>query len=53
MPAEEAVAKIVESASGDVAGRLGSLDETVLTLAEALLRPAARAVPLPRKGSRI
>jgi len=53
MPAEEAVAKIVEAASGDVAGRLGSLDTTVLTLAETLQRPAARAAPLPRKGGRI
>jgi hypothetical protein len=28
-----------------MAGRLDSLEETVLTLAEALLRPGRRAVP--------
>jgi hypothetical protein len=33
------VAKIVDAAQGEVTARIGSLEETVLTLAEALLRP--------------
>jgi hypothetical protein len=32
--------------------QLGSLEETVLTLAEALLRPQAPQVPAPREASR-
>ncbi len=40
--AEEIVTKIIESAQRDVIGRLASLEEIVLTLAEALLRPAIR-----------
>jgi len=40
---EESVTSIVDAATGDVSVRLNSLEETVLTLAEALLRPAAAA----------
>ena len=40
---DEAVAKAVESAAADILGRIASLEDTVLTLAEALLRPAIRA----------
>ncbi len=40
--AEEIVTKITESAQRDVIARLASLEEIVLTLAEALLRPAIR-----------
>ena len=32
--------------------QLGSLEETVLTLAEALLRPHAPQIPAPREASR-
>ena len=32
--------------------QLGSLEETVLTLAEALLRPHAPQIPAPRDASR-
>ena len=39
---EEIVTKITESAQRDVIARLASLEEIVLTLAEALLRPAVR-----------
>jgi methyl-accepting chemotaxis protein len=39
---EEIVTKITESARRDVIARLASLEEIVLTLAEALLRPAIR-----------
>ena len=39
---EETVAKAVESASGDIMARIACLEETVFTLAEALLRPSAR-----------
>lgn len=42
---EEAVAKAVEAASADIIGRIASLEDTVLTLAEALLRPATRVSP--------
>jgi hypothetical protein len=35
-----------------VATQLGSLEETVLTLAEALLRPQAPQIPAPREASR-
>ncbi|MGH3151291.1 MAG: hypothetical protein ACRDOB_11250, partial [Streptosporangiaceae bacterium] len=38
----EAVAKIVDAAQNEVTAHIGSLEETVLTLAEALLRPQAR-----------
>jgi hypothetical protein len=40
---EEMVAKAVEAATADVIARIASLEDTVLTLAEALLRPAIRA----------
>ena len=36
----------------DVASQLGSLEETVLTLAEAPLRPHAPQIPAPREASR-
>ena len=36
----------------DVTTQLGSLEETVLTLAEALLRPHAPQIPAPREASR-
>ena len=35
-----------------MATQLGSLEETVLTLAEALLRPQAPQIPAPREASR-
>ena len=35
-----------------LARQLGSLEETVLTLAEALLRPHAPQIPAPREASR-
>jgi hypothetical protein len=40
---EETVAKAVEAATADIIARVASLEDTVLTLAEALLRPAIRA----------
>jgi hypothetical protein len=40
---EEAVAKAVEAATAETIARIASLEDTVLTLAEALLRPAIRA----------
>ena len=46
----EAVAKAVEAASADITERIASLEDTVLTLAEALLRPAIRA-PQPSKAA--
>jgi hypothetical protein len=48
----EVVAKIVDAAQGEVTARIGSLEETVLTLAEALLRPAGHQ-SAPREGTRI
>ena len=38
----EAVAKGVEASGADIMARIASLEDTVLTLAEALLRPASR-----------
>jgi hypothetical protein len=68
MDIQEILAKVVDTAKGDVATQLGSLEETVLTLAEALLRPGGRPearfqerarervelrpVPAPRDGFR-
>ena len=49
---QETLAKIVDAAQSDVATQLGSLEETVLTLAEALLRPPAPQIPAPREASR-
>ena len=49
---EETLAKIVDAAQSDVTTQLGSLEETVLTLAEALLRPHAPQIPAPREASR-
>jgi chromosome segregation ATPase len=40
---EEAAAKAVQAATADIIARIASLEDTVLTLAEALLRPALRA----------
>jgi hypothetical protein len=45
----EAVAKVVDVAQGEMTARIASLEETVLTLAEALLRPQGPA----REGTRI
>jgi hypothetical protein len=42
---EEMVTKIVEAAHSDLSTRLTSLEDTVLTLAEALLRPAPGHTP--------
>ena len=42
MDIQDILAKIVDAAQSDVATQLGSLEETVLTLAEALLRPGGR-----------
>jgi phage shock protein A len=39
---DQAVAKAVEAASVDIMARIASLEDTVLTLAEALLRPPIR-----------
>jgi uncharacterized protein YceH (UPF0502 family) len=39
---DQAVAKAVEAASGDIMARIASLEDAVLTLAEALLRPPIR-----------
>jgi hypothetical protein len=39
---DQAVAKAVEAASADIMARIASLEDTVLTLAEALLRPPIR-----------
>ena len=47
---EETVAKIVDAAQHDLTAHLGSLEETVLTLAEALLRPQGREIPAPREN---
>ncbi len=49
---QETLAKIVDAAQSDVATQLGSLEESVLTLAEALLRPHAPQIPVPREASR-
>jgi chromosome segregation ATPase len=63
MDIQDILAKIVDAAQSDVASHLGSLEETVLTLAEALLRPngqpekraevrpKGRSVPAPREGT--
>jgi hypothetical protein len=47
---EETVAKAVEAATGAIVARIASLEDTFLTLAEALLRPAIR-VPHPSSAS--
>jgi hypothetical protein len=44
---EEVVARAVESATAEVIARIASLEDTVLTLAEALLRPAAIRMSRP------
>jgi hypothetical protein len=45
---EEAAAKGVESSCADIMARIASLEDTVLTLAEALLRPAIRRLSSQR-----
>jgi hypothetical protein len=47
---EELVAKAVEDATAEIIGRIASLEDTVLTLAEALLRPALRAPHASHNG---
>jgi hypothetical protein len=49
----EAMTKIAAAAQGEVTAQLGSLEETVLTLAEALLRPQGRPSSPAREGTRI
>jgi chromosome segregation ATPase len=54
---EDLISKVMTAAQQDTATRLASLEETVLTLAEALLRPATRSAPVvatapaPRDGN--
>jgi hypothetical protein len=48
---EATVARAVEAATADVIARIASLEDAVLTLAEALLRPAIRA-PHPSHNGR-
>jgi hypothetical protein len=47
---EETLARAVEAATAGITARIASLEDTVLTLAEALLRPAHAATP-SRNGS--
>jgi len=47
---EETVARAVENATADIITRIASLEDTVLTLAEALLRPAVR-MPSPSRAT--
>jgi uncharacterized protein YceH (UPF0502 family) len=42
MSLDQAVTKAIEAASEDIMARIASLEDTVLTLAEALLRPPIR-----------
>ena len=50
---EETVAKAVEAATADIIARVASLEDTVLTLAEALLRPAhPRPAAVKRRAQR-
>ena len=44
------MSQVVDAAKDQVAARLGSLEETVLTLAEALLRPAERQAAARESG---
>jgi hypothetical protein len=48
---ESAVAKAVEAATADIVARVASLEDTVLTLAEALLRPAIRTPRSSHNGN--
>lgn len=48
---EEAVARAVSAATVEMLARISSLEDTVLTLAEALLRPALLRVPQPTHAS--
>ena len=45
---EETVARAVEAATAGISARIASLEDTVLTLAEALLRPARPLLPFAR-----
>lgn len=47
---EETVARAVQAASAEINERIASLEDTVLTLAEALLRPAIRSPRRPANG---
>jgi hypothetical protein len=49
---EEAVTKGAESSGADIMARIASLEDTVLTLAEALLRPSIRRLASPRRQDR-
>jgi hypothetical protein len=49
---QETLTKIVDAAQSDVTTQLDSLEESVLTLAEAQLRPNAPQIPAPREASR-
>jgi hypothetical protein len=49
---QETLAKIVDATQSDVSSQLGSLEGTVLTLAEALQRAQAPQIPAPREASR-
>jgi hypothetical protein len=49
---EEVVTKVVSAAQAEMTTRLDSLEETVLTLAEALLRPSRRLPDQRRDNSR-
>ncbi len=48
---EQAVAQAVDAATADIIARIASLEDTVLTLAEALLRPSVRVPHAPLNGS--
>jgi hypothetical protein len=48
---QEVVAKLIDATQNEMTAQLSSLEETVLTLAEALLRPSGRPVPSPREGA--
>ncbi|HEX9039656.1 MAG TPA: hypothetical protein VF838_01390 [Trebonia sp.] len=45
------MARAVEAATAGITARIASPEDTVLTLAEALLRPAPHSAPASRNGS--
>lgn len=47
---QETVAKSVEATNADIVARIASLEDTVLTLAEALLRPSIRVPQQSQNG---
>ncbi len=49
---EEVVAKVVSAAQAEMTARLDSLEQTVLTLAEAMLRPVRHIADQRREGER-